>query len=609
MRKKLFVYLLTFICAFSAHSASVRISVSPQRGKNKIEVGDKFYLNIEIENMSENPPRPDNLPGAKLAYFDRTSERSSFTSVNGRSTQSYSATYTATFRALKEGSYSYGPISVGGVRSNKVSYNIGAEMPSSQPASPSSQSASRSADDDSKPKYIGKGDGNLFLRANVSSTNVCEQQAIVYTVKLYTTYDAIKFIGATDSPKFDGFVVEESKDISSALSFETYNGKSYATAVIARYIIFPQMTGSLKVTGNNYTIAVDRREYYHDSFFGSMSFSTPLQLNVAPNDLVINVRPLPEPKPADFSGAVGNFSLTSDLKSKDFKSNQAASIVYTLKGTGNIKYVQLPDLSALYPPEIEVYTPKTTQKVSVGSVNVSGSVDFDYSFMPLEEGDFRIPDVKLVYFNPETGRYETSVAKGYKIAVGKGAVSDKKGAVHLKFDVKQQHIDVDNLKKSEKPLIYRFGYWLMFIIPVLVLAIAYVCVRRYVNSHADMAAFNSKRADKIARRRLRKAAAAIRSNDADKFYDELLSALWGYIGDKLKMPTSELLRDNVRQVLTDRGVEDSLVNDFIAIIDEAEFAKYSSAASGGALSNVYDKSALLINKLEKEFKKLSSMQA
>lgn len=609
MRKKLFVYLLTFICAFSAHSASVRISVSPQRGKNKIEVGDKFYLNIEIENMSENPPRPDNLPGAKLAYFDRTSERSSFTSVNGRSTQSYSATYTATFRALKEGSYSYGPISVGGVKSNKVSYNIGAEMPSSQPASPSSQSASRSADDDSKPKYIGKGDGNLFLRANVSSTNVCEQQAIVYTVKLYTTYDAIKFIGATDSPKFDGFVVEESKDISSALSFETYNGKSYATAVIARYIIFPQMTGSLKVTGNNYTIAVDRREYYHDSFFGSMSFSTPLQLNVAPNDLVINVRPLPEPKPADFSGAVGNFSLTSDLKSKDFKSNQAASIVYTLKGTGNIKYVQLPDLSALYPPEIEVYTPKTTQKVSVGSANVSGLVDFDYSFMPLEEGDFRIPDVKLVYFNPETGRYETSVAKGYKITVGKGAVSDKKGTVHLKFDVKQQPIDVDNLKKSEKPLIYRFGYWLMFIIPVLVLAIAYVCVRRYVNSHADMAAFNSKRADKIARRRLRKAAAAIRSNDADKFYDELLSALWGYIGDKLKMPTSELLRDNVRQVLTDRGVEEPLVNDFIAIIDEAEFAKYSSAASGGALSNVYDKSALLINKLEKEFKKLSSMQA
>lgn len=455
---------MTILLAIPAFANNVRISVTPQRGKNKIEVGDKFYLTIEVTNISEAPSRPDNLPGAKLAYFDRTSEQSSFSSVNGRTTQSYSATYTATFRAVKEGSFSYGSITVGGVKSNKVNYNIGKEMPRPAGSAPAAQQGTQDTDDDSKPKYIGKGDNNLFLRANVSSTNVYEQQAIVYTVKLYTTYDAIKFIGATDSPKFDGFVVEESKDISSSLSFETYNGKSYATAIIARYIIFPQMTGALKVTGNNYTIAVDRREYYHDSFFGSMSFSTPLQLNVAPNDLVINVRSLPEPKPADFSGAVGKFSLTSDLKSSDFKSNQAASIVYTLKGTGNIKYVQLPDLSALYPPELEVYTPKTTQSVSVGSSNVSGSVNFDYSFMPLEEGDFRIPDVKLVYFNPESGRYETSVAKGYNIVVGKGAVSDRKDKAHVKFEPMIQSVDMADLKIDNTPIVYKFTYWLWYIV-------------------------------------------------------------------------------------------------------------------------------------------------
>lgn len=597
---------MTILLAIPAFANNVRISVTPQRGKNKIEVGDKFYLTIEVTNISEAPARPDNLPGAKLAYFDRTSEQSSFSSVNGRTTQSYSATYTATFRAVKEGSFSYGPITVGGVKSNKVNYNIGKEMPRQAGSALASQHGTQDTDDDSKPKYIGKGDNNLFLRANVSSTNVYEQQAIVYTVKLYTTYDAIKFIGATDSPKFDGFVVEESKDISSSLSFETYNGKSYATAIIARYIIFPQMTGALKVTGNNYTIAVDRREYYHDSFFGSMSFSTPLQLNVAPNDLVINVRSLPEPKPADFSGAVGKFSLTSDLKSSDFKSNQAASIVYTLKGTGNIKYVQLPDLSALYPPELEVYTPKTTQSVSVGSSNVSGSVNFDYSFMPLEEGDFRIPDVKLVYFNPESGRYETSVAKGYNIVVGKGAVSDRKDKAHVKFEPMIQSVDMSDLKIDNTPIVYKFAYWLWYIVPVLLLAIAYVMVRKYISSHADMASFNSKRADKIARRRLRKAAAAMRRQDSDAFYDELLTALWGYLGDKLKMPTSELMRDNIRQVLFEHGVDEAMTNSFIGMIDEAEFAKYSSASSASKLNEVYDRSATLINGLEKEFKKISS---
>ena len=221
------------------------------------------------------------------------------------------------------------------------------------------------------------------MRASVSESNVYEQQALVYTVKLYTTYDAIKFIGATAAPKFDGFVVEESKAVSSSLDYETLDGKTYATAVIARYIIFPQMTGQLKVIGNTYTVSVDQREYYHDPFWGNMAVNSPLQLNVSPNDLTVNVKALPSPKPADFSGGVGKFTIASQLKSNNFKTNQAASIEYIVTGSGNLKYIQLPDLSTSFPPQLEVYTPKTDVKANVGSSNVSGSVSFDYSFMRL----------------------------------------------------------------------------------------------------------------------------------------------------------------------------------------------------------------------------------
>lgn len=608
--KKQIILLTIFMLSVCADlfAVSVRLSVTPQRGKSRIEVGDMFYLNIEVHDSQESPAKPDNMPGAKLAYFDRTSTQSSYSSVNGRVTQSFTAVYTATLRALKEGTYSYGPISVGGVRSNKVNYAIGAAMPA-QPAATGGSGRGASSDpsdtDDSKPKYIGKGDANLFLRANVSSTNAYEQQALVYTVKLYTTYDAVKSIGATESPKFDGFVVEESKDISSSLSYETYNGRQYATAIIARYIIFPQMTGTLKVTGNNYTVAVDRREYYQDSFFGSMSFSTPLQLNVAPNDLVVNVRELPAPKPSDFSGAVGKFSISSQLGASQLKTNQAGSIIYTLKGTGNIKYAQLPDLSAFYPPEIEVYTPKSTQDVTVGSTNVSGTVTFDYSIMPLEEGDYKIPDLRFVYFNPESGKYETSVAKGYSVTVGKGKSTAPGNVAHRKFISELEHVDVDGLAKSGRTWVHRFLYWLWFILPPVILAAAVIGMRRYADTRADMAAFNSRRADKLARRRLRRAASAMKKNDDDLFYNELLTALWGYLGDKLKMPTSELLRDNVRQVMTDRGVSESSVESFIAIIDKAEFAKYSSAAAGFNPRDAYDEAVKVINSLEDEFKKLS----
>lgn len=600
--------ILTVCCSIMA--ASVKMSSSPARGKRAIEVGDPFYITIQVSDLDEQPSKPSSVPGAKLMYFERTGQSSSYSSVNGRVTQSYSYTYTMTLRALKEGKYQFGPISVGGVKSNTVSYNIVAAGAGHTPqASASATSPGNQNDQDDKPKYIGKGDGNLFLRANVTKTSVYEQEALVYTVKLYTTYDAIKFVGATAAPKFDGFVVEESKDISNSLTYETYNGKSYATAVIARYIIFPQITGQLKITGNTYTVSVDRREYYHDPFFGNMSYATPLQLNVTPNDLTINVKGLPTPKPADFSGGVGNFKISSALKSNTFKSNQASAIVYTVSGTGNLRYIQLPDLQTVYPPQLEVYTPTSKQDISVGSSNVSGQVAFDYSFMPLEEGTFNIPSVKLVYFNPSTGQYETSTARGYTITVGKGAANSTKGGrKQLKFDSELQKVDLSALAKTRSTFVYGFSYWLFYIIPVLLLLTAIILYRRYVGQRADMATFRSNRADKMARRRLRKARVAMTRGAREEFHTEMLKALWGYLGDKLKMPTSELMRDNIRQMLDSKSIPVETTDALIALIDDIEFAKYSSANVEGEMNDTYEKGVRIINRLEDDFKKTTQQR-
>ncbi|MDE5868718.1 MAG: BatD family protein, partial [Muribaculaceae bacterium] len=583
-----------------------KLSLDMGRGRGGIAVGDLFYINVDVTNLNENQATPASAPGAKEMYFERISQSSSFSSVNGEVTQTSSSRYVLTLMATQEGKFTFGPISVGGTKSNTVSYTIGKQSASNSGAGSSTDNDSDRAaadKDDGKPKFIGKGDSNLFLRASVSQTNVYEQQALVYTVKLYTTYDAIKFIGATAAPKFDGFVVEESKDISHSLTAENYNGKIYATAVIARYVIFPQMAGDLKVLGNTYTVSVDQREYYHDPFWGNMSYATPLQLNVTPNDLVVNVKPLPSPKPAEFSGGVGNFKITSDLKRTAFKSNTAASILYTVSGTGNLKYIQLPELNTVYPDELEVYTPKTDIQAEVGSSNVSGKVVFDYSFMPLEEGNFKIPSVKLVYFNPETGKYETAEAKGYDIVVGKGeASSNSQVNRRARFDSKLKNVRISDLKREERILVNSFPFWLFYIIPFCLLVISVVVYRVYVNSHADMAAFNSKRADKIARKRLKKANNCMKRGDADGFYDELLIALWGYMGDKLKMPTSELMRDNIRNVLESKDIDESVIDGFISLLDTCEFAKYSPEGGKAGMSDAYDSAIKEINEVEKAFK-------
>lgn len=589
------------------NAASVSISVSPQSGRSKIEVNDLFYLTINVSDATVEPQAPQ-LKGARLVYFDMMSGSAQSYTVNGVTRGSYSGRWVATYRALSPGTYTAGPVSIGDAKSNQVKYSVvgsgasASAAPDSHSAPDNSNAKRDDTDDNGKPKYIGKGDSNLFLRASVSSSSAYEQQALVYTMKIYTTYDGLNFLGATASPKFDGFVVEQSSDISTSWKFEVLDGKTYKSAVVARYIIFPQMTGNLRVVGNTYTVSVSQREYYHDAFWGSLSYSTPLQLNVTPNDLVINVKPLPEPKPADFSGGVGQFSISSSLASHDFKTNQAGSIVYKVKGSGNVKYVQLPDLDALFPPEIEVSTPKATQDINVGSSNTSGSVTFDYSIMPLEEGNFRIPEVKLVYFNPETGKYETSVAKGYDIKVGKGSGPVSKVSKAPKFDSALMKVDAKDLTSARKPWIFGFPYWLWFIVPVVILLIALILVRRYHSIHADMASFKSNRADKLARKRLRKAAVAMKKNDKELFYHELLLALWGYLGDKLKMPTSELMRDNIRQVLSQKNVSSESIDRFIQVIDECEFAKYSSAAGSESLSQAYDEAAGIIHTMEKEFK-------
>ncbi|MDE5674083.1 MAG: BatD family protein, partial [Muribaculaceae bacterium] len=462
--RHIILLLILLVAGADAFAASVRLSVDTGRGRRSIAVGDLFYIYYEVADLDAVPEKPSSVPGAKVMYFERTGQSSRFTSVNGKTTQSFSYTYTLTLRAQKEGQYSFGPLTIGGVKSNAVTYSIGSDVnPSPSRTGPQGEDRHNSADG---PKFIGKGDGNLFLKADVSRSTAYEQEALVYTVKLYTTYDAIKFIGATSAPKFEGFVIEESKDVSNSFTYETYQGKTYATAIIARYIIFPQMEGELKVIGNKYTISVDEREYYHDPFWGSMSVAKPLELNVTPNDLTVNVKPLPKPVPANFSGGVGQFRITSDLPSQNFKSNQAASVIYTVSGTGNLKYVKLPDLNALYPSELEVYSPTPTVEANVGKSNVSGTAKFDYSFMPLEAGTFTIPSVQLVYFDPQTGKYETSEAKGYTVNVGKGTGSER-SQTKGKLSFNQTLLPVGNdLSLSHTPYVERFVYWLFYLIPV-----------------------------------------------------------------------------------------------------------------------------------------------
>lgn len=596
--KNILVILISLFCFIVADAAKVSMQVEMPRGKRGIGVGDTFWISVKLTDIDSKLSQPSNVPGAKLVYFSQTGRSSQSTIVNGNFSHTTSVTYTMTLKAEKEGNFKFGPLTVDGIKSNTVSYSIGKKDTS---LSQSGGQSSSSQDDQNGPKFIGKGDDKLFLRANVSKTSAFEQEALVYTIKLYSSYAGVKFAGATSAPTFDGFVIEESKINTIQMDYETYNGKTYATAEIARYIIFPQTTGDLKVLGNTYTISVNSQEYYKDPDWGHLTINRPVNLNVKPNDLIVKVKPLPSPRPANFSGGVGEFEIKSELQNSKLKTNHAASIVYSISGSGNLKYLKLPDLNNIFPSQLEVYSPSVKENISVNSNNTVGDISFDYSFMPLEEGEYAIPSVELVYFNPSTGKYETKQAKGYNVEVTKGEVSSKSQKKdRLVYNTKLEDVGVN--KSSTKLIVDSLSYWLWYIVPILLLIIAISIYRRRINDLADIDLLKSKKANKVARKRLKKAEICLRAKDVDKFYDEILSAMWGYIGDKLRIPISDLNRENVRQKLGDAGVNSEDLDSLISLIDECEFAKYSSSLGQISMDNVYMHACDVINKLDNSIK-------
>lgn len=591
--RHIFSILLLTLFAHSLAAQSVRLSVSP--AGSVPGVGDTFYIIVDAQNVSGEPQKPASVPGAKVLFLQRR-KMSTYTSiVNGVSTTKSEASYAITLRAEKAGSYTFGPITVGGVKSNSVSYKIGAtSSASSQP--------SAAPDPNQGPTLTNTGGSDLFLRATVSNASPYEQQGVVYTVKLYTTYSSIFDWIATTAPSFGNCTYESTNAVSRSLTQENYNGKTYYTATIARYIIYPTQTGKALIKGNSYTGSVGQTMEYSDPYYGRMAKLVPKQVDAKPNDIELNVRPLPDMDKYDDVNGVGSFNVKAELVTKNIKAHQAAVVRYTVSGTGNMSYVSLPDLAEKFPDELKFLKSEDAVKKTVGESSVSGTVTFDCTFIPQKEGDFTIPALTFNFFNPEDGKWYTRTTQSFPIKVGEGSAAHSSESTFTFIDTLQK---AGSLSRSFTFMISSPLYFLWYLIPVCLLLIVLFIYRKRLKLLADTTLLRQKKASRVARRRLRKAEKHLRRNESSLFYDEMLRSLWGYLSDKLNIPTSELNRDNVTDALTGAGVSQPLSEKVINLLDECEFAKYASQ-SGGNMQHTYSAACELIDSLESSIDKQQS---
>lgn len=574
--------------------------------------GDNFRLEYTVNTTKVKDLRiASNIKGFEILAGPYRSQSSSVSIINGKRTSSSSVTFTYTLSAMEEGTFTIpaATISANGEKmiSNALTIKV---LPPDQDAPASSQSQGRRGGSSSGAGEISGND--IFITATANKTNVYEQEAILLTYKIYTRLD-LRGFDNVKMPDFKGFHSQEvNLPQTKQFTQEHYKGRNYHTTVYRQFVLFPQQAGNLEIDPARFDASIAqavRSDDPFDAFFGGGTSYVAVKKTLTTPKITINVKSLPANKPASFSGAVGSFSLTSDINTQNLKTNDAVTIKLTLSGTGNMKLIQTPEVA--FPNDFEIYDPKVDDKVSLSSAGLSGSKVFEYLAIPRHAGDFTIPAVEFTYFDTNSKSYKTLKTKEYKIHVEKGngnseqIVSDftsKENVKVLASDIRYIKTKDASFQDEDNMLFGSTRYVLMYVVPAIVLLAFIIIYRKRIEDSKDVARVKTKKANKVAVKRMKTASKLLAENKKDEFYDEVLKALWGYVSDKLSIPVSMLNKENIENKLTERGVSKDVTESFLKLLDECEFARFAPGDPAQAMDMVNTSAMNIITKIENEIK-------
>lgn len=596
--KRILLYII--LCAAGLPVlAQTTFTVHPPRN---VIAGNKFNITFRLSNGQGSSLKVGNIDGCTLLYGPSVSTSQSYQVINGQATSSSTVDYSYIYRADKEGEYTIpeATIVVDGktLRTDPVKFKV---LPADKNAGGNGGSGVRVDDVSTQTpdREISKDD--IFVRIILSKQHAYEQEAIECTIKLYTKYQSISSFMTTTPPSFDGFLIDEINQQAQLNDIEHYNGQNYVTAILKKCIIFPQKSGKLTITSGKYDITVQQLERVSNGFFITTR-PVEKEVHLQPYSATIEIMPLPSPKPAAFNGAVGQFNIESRLNASSFRTNEAASVSYIITGTGNIKYIKEPAIQL--PVEFEQYTPKTDVRTRITGSNVSGTVTVEYTFVPQSVGNFTIPAEEFVYFNPAKKEYVTLTTDPYSITVDKGVSSVSSTVVQQ--DITAKVNDILHIKTGDKhqshdhtPVIKTPWFWFIWLVLTAMTVAGIFIYRKQMKLNADVTGRKIAKASKVARRRLKTAKDYMEARKNDRFYEEILRALWGYISDKLNIPVSELSRGNVSEQLSRYGVSDDVIAKTIGVLDQCEMARYTPDASLMAPEDIYSSTSDIMNSMER----------
>ena len=542
---------------------------------------------------------PPSFEGLEVLAGPVSSTSTSFQSINGQSSTTHTHSYTYTVRAVQEGKVTLGAASV---KIGKETYSteprtieaVKGEVPDQGSAASGGQRQSAGED--------------LMLRMSVSKTRAVVGEPVIVTLKLYVQSSAISGFEDVRFPTFDGFWSQEI-DAPQNIQFvrENYNGQVYNAALLRRYMLLPQQTGALTIDPSELVCLLQIRaestgpRSIFDDFFSS--YQT-IRKRVTSEPVTVNVSALPAGAPASFTGGVGSFRLSAGFDSDSVAAHEATSLRMTITGTGNINLVEAPKVKL--PADFEAYDVRKTENITTGASGSTGTLTFEYPFIPRAPGVFNIDPVEFTYYDIEAGRYRTLSSGPLRLKVGEGTRTDaavipsgvsKRSVESLGEDIRFIST-TPRLKKAGRMMVSSPAMLIIPTVIVLATVAVWLLLSRSIARRSDVAGTRNRKALKVARARLRNASAFLKQGLYSAFYEELHKALHGYISDKLMLPVADLTRERIGEELLSRGKDEAVIQELSDILDACEYARYAPASGSEAMEKHYEQAVKVISQIE-----------
>ena len=607
--------LLTIACMMMAVVAAIAQTLSGS-APSHVAVGEQFRLSYTVNTQDVSEFRAGAIPDElEVLIGPNRSMQSSYQMINGHTSSTSSITYTYIVAATKNGTYTIPPAHVV-VNGKSIASNAIKIQVSGTPQSGSSARQRQNDDDGGEMRDAGShiSGSDLFIKVTANKKRIHEQEPVLLTYKVYTLVQLTQLRG--DMPDLKSFYTQE-VDLPQQKNFtiENVNGRPYRTCTWSQYVMFPQMTGKLQIpsiTFEGIVIQQNRNVDPFEAFFNGGSGYVEVKKKIVAPGIEIQVDPLPT-RPANFSGGVGQFNISAQLNKTETKANDPVSMRIIVSGTGNLKLIKQPIVNI--PKDFDKYDPKITDQTKLTANGLEGSKIYDILIVPRHQGKYEIPPVEFTYFNTATNKYETAKSEGFTLDVAKGSgagtVSDFSG----QEDLQELNKDIRYIKTGPADVQglddFFFGsvaYWVSLAVLALIFISLFVIFRQRAIDNANVTKMRGKKANKVATKRLKKASKLMKDNKPSEFYDEVLRALWGYVGDKLSMPVEQLSHDNISQRLAERQVDESTIAQFIEALDECEFERYAPGDPKGNMNKVYEKAMTAIERIEDAMKKKRSVK-